>query len=39
LQGGVKYYWRVNATNAGGTSAYSSVYSFTTRQFQESIKK
>ncbi len=24
------YFWRVNATNAGGTSSYSSTYSFTT---------
>jgi hypothetical protein len=30
LANSTKYYWRVNAKNAGGTSSYSSVWNFTT---------
>ena len=30
LSNGSKYYWRVNATNAGGTSQNSTVWNFTT---------
>lgn len=30
LDGQTKYYWRVNSTNAGGTSGYSAIFSFET---------
>src|SRR5207245_2249913 len=30
LENGLKYYWRVNASNPGGTSIYSAVWHFTT---------
>src|SRR5690606_2880963 len=30
LEGAATYYWRVNAVNAGGTSEFSTAFSFTT---------
>lgn len=30
LQYGTKYYWKVNATNAGGTGPWSNIWNFTT---------
>ena len=30
LEPSTKYYWRVNASNAGGIGTYSEAYSFTT---------
>ena len=30
LEGQTQYYWRVNSTNAGGTSSFSDAFSFTT---------
>jgi hypothetical protein len=34
---GTKYYWRVNATNAGGAGPYSSVWNFTTLSLSLSL--
>jgi hypothetical protein len=39
LANNTKYFWRVNAKNSAGTSAYSSVWNFTTQTGQSDIVK
>jgi len=37
LTNGITYYWRVNAKNSGGTSAYSDIWSFTVAPLPPSL--